>query len=105
VVVALHLEGDGLALAEVDDARVLAGALEDARPARRKAAQEPGRVLVGAMLRPEQREDGELEVVRLPAEELLDTVELAVGQPEGTVQRLFRDRSQVVQSSAASGAL
>jgi hypothetical protein len=99
VVVALDLEGDGLALAEVDDARVLAGPLEDARPARRKAAQEPGRVLVGAMLRPEQREDGELEVVRLPAEQLADTFELPVGQPEGAVQRLFRDRRQVPQSS------
>jgi hypothetical protein len=44
-------------------------------------------------------------MVRLPAKELLDTVELPVGQPEGTVQRLFRDRRQVVQSSADLGAL
>jgi hypothetical protein len=44
-------------------------------------------------------------MVRLPAQKLLDTVELPVGQPEGTVQRLFRDRRQVVQSNAASGSL
>ena len=44
-------------------------------------------------------------MVRLASQELLDTVELPVGQPEGTVQRLFRDRGQVVQSSAACGSL
>jgi len=42
-------------------------------------------------------------MIRLAAQELLDTVELPVGQPEGTVKRLFRDRSQVIQSSAAPG--
>jgi hypothetical protein len=50
-------------------------------------------VLVAAVLRPEQREDRELEVVRIPSEELLDTVELPVGQTEGAVER-FRDRAQ-----------
>ena len=105
MVVALDLERDRLALAEVDHAGVLARPLEDTRPLGGKAAQKRRRVLVGAVLRPEQREDGELEMVRLAAQQLLDTVELPVGQPEGTVQRLFRDRSQVVQSSAASGPL
>jgi hypothetical protein len=99
VVVTLNLEGDCLALAEVDDARVLAGALEDARPARREAAQERRGVLVRAVLGPEEREDCELEVVRLAAEQLADTVELPVGQPECAVQRLFSDRRQVPQSS------
>jgi hypothetical protein len=56
-------------------------------------------VLVAAVLRPEKREDGELEVVRLALEQLLDTVELPVGQAEGAVERLFGDRSQVLQSS------
>jgi len=56
-------------------------------------------VLVAAVLRPEEREDGELEVVRLALEQFLDTVELPVGQAEGAVQWLFRDRSQVPQSS------
>jgi len=54
VVVALDLEGDRLAVAEVDDACVLARALENAAPARRKPLQEARRVLVAAVLRPEQ---------------------------------------------------
>jgi hypothetical protein len=56
-------------------------------------------VLVAAVLRPEQREDGQLEVVRLTAEQLADTVELAVGQPEGAVER-FRDEAQGSSVSA-----
>ena len=48
-------------------------------------AQQQRRVLVAAVLRPEQREDGELEVVRLAAEQVEDALQLAVGQPEGTV--------------------
>jgi hypothetical protein len=50
-------------------------------------------MLVAAMLGPEQREDRELEVVRRPVEQLLDTLVLAVGEPEATVQR-FRDGAQ-----------
>jgi hypothetical protein len=99
VVVALDLEGDRLAIAEVDDARVLTRPLEDARAARREALEERRRVLVGAVLGPQQREDGELEVVRLATEQRLDALVLPVGQPEGAVERLFRDRRQVPQSS------
>jgi hypothetical protein len=51
-------------------------------------------VLVAAVLRPEEREDGELEVVRLALEQLLDTVEFPVGQSEGAVERLFGDPRQ-----------
>jgi hypothetical protein len=102
VVVALDLERHGLAVAEVDDARVLARALEDARRLRREALEEQRRVLVGAVLRPEEREDGELEMVRLPLEQLLDTVELPVGQAEGAVERLFCDPRQVIESSVRS---
>jgi hypothetical protein len=40
MVVALDLEGDGLALAEIDDARVLARSLEDALAARGEAPQQ-----------------------------------------------------------------
>ena len=47
-------------------------------------------MLVPAVLGPEQREDRELEVVRLAREELPDPVELLVGQPQRTVERLFR---------------
>ena len=90
MVVRLDLECDGLALAEVDHAGVLAGALQDAFTRRRKPLQQEGGVLVAAVLRPEQREDGELEVVRVAAEQLADAVELLVGQPQRTVERLFR---------------
>ena len=47
-------------------------------------------MLVAAMLRPEQREHGELEVIRVARKELADSVELLVGQPQRTVERLFR---------------
>jgi hypothetical protein len=46
------------------------------------------------MLRPEQREDGELEVVRLAVEQVADTFELPVGEAEGAVKRLFCDPRQ-----------
>jgi hypothetical protein len=51
-------------------------------------------VLVAAVLRPEQREDGELEVVRRALEQLADTVELPVCETERAVERLFRDLRQ-----------
>ena len=47
-------------------------------------------MLVAAVFRPEQRKDGELEVVRVAREQLPDPVELLVGQPQGAVERLFR---------------
>jgi hypothetical protein len=51
------------------------------------------------MLRPEEREDGELEVIRLALEQLPDALQLPVGQAEGTVwrdtvQRLGDERRQ-----------
>jgi hypothetical protein len=51
-------------------------------------------VLVAAVLRPEQGEDRELEVVGLPLEQREDTVELPVGEAEGPVERLLDDRAQ-----------
>jgi hypothetical protein len=60
-------------------------------------------VLVAAVLRPEEREDGELEVVRLALEQLLDTVEFPVGQSEGAVERLFGDPRQGFESSDGPG--
>jgi hypothetical protein len=60
-------------------------------------------MLVAAVLRPEQREDRELEVVRLAAEQIADTVELPVREAEGAVEGLFDDRSQRVESSDGSG--
>jgi hypothetical protein len=46
------------------------------------------------VLRPEQREDRQLEVVRLALEQLADTVELPIGEAEGAVKRLFCDPRQ-----------
>jgi hypothetical protein len=51
-------------------------------------------MLVAAVLRPQQREDRELEVVRLAREQLADTRELAVGETERPVERLFEDPRQ-----------
>jgi hypothetical protein len=51
-------------------------------------------MLVAAVLRPEQREDRQLEVVRIAAEERLDTVELSVGETESAVEWLLGDRAQ-----------
>jgi hypothetical protein len=48
-------------------------------------------VLVAAVLRPEEREDSELEVVRLALEQLLDTRVLPVREAELAVEWLFRD--------------
>ena len=101
VVVRLDLEGDRDAVAEVEHARVLAGALEDALACRGQPLQQRRRMLVAAVLRPEEREDGELEVVRLAAQELLDSARLPVGETEGAMERLFRDLRQVTQSSRA----
>jgi hypothetical protein len=46
------------------------------------------------MLGPENGEDRQLEVVRPPPEQLLDTVELPVGETERSMERLLRDRGQ-----------
>jgi hypothetical protein len=51
-------------------------------------------VLVATVLRPEEREDRELEVVRLALEKIANTVELLVGETEGSMQRLLDDRAQ-----------
>jgi hypothetical protein len=50
-------------------------------------------MLVAAMLRPEEREDGELEVVGGPPEKLADVVELTIREAETAVER-GRDRAQ-----------
>jgi len=60
-------------------------------------------MLVAAVLGPEQREDRELEVIRLPAEQVADSVELAVRQPEGAMKRLFRYRRQGNECSRLRG--
>jgi hypothetical protein len=59
-------------------------------------------MLVAAMLRPEQREDRELEVVRLPPEKVFDPLELPVRQSERAVQRLFGNLAQAASLFRAS---
>ena len=113
VVVALDLEADGLAVAEVEHARVLTRALQHAFPRGGKPFQEERRMLVAAVLGPEEREDRELEVVRLPLEQVDDARVLPVGQAEGSVEGVFGDPGQTLSlpvppdafpSAEASGA-
>jgi drug/metabolite transporter (DMT)-like permease len=94
VVVALRLEGDREAVAEIEYAGVLARPLEDSRTGARQALQERRGVLVAAMLRPEKGEDGELEVVRLALQQFPDTSVLPVREAELAVEWLFRDGAQ-----------
>ena len=91
VVMALDLEADRLAVAEIEYAGVLTGALQDAFPFRGKPFQEEGRMLVAAVLRPEQREDRQLEVVRLAREQVDDSVELPVREAECAMNGLSGD--------------
>ena len=60
-------------------------------------------MLVAAVLGPEEGEDRELEVIRLPAEQVADPVKLAVRQPKGAMKRLFRYRRQVNESNHLTG--
>ncbi len=101
VVVRLDLESDRETVAEVDHAGVLARSLQHALAARRKPPKQTGRVLVAAVLRPEEREDGQLEVVRRALEQLADTVELPVRQAKAAMER-FRDGAQGVSVSGAA---
>ncbi len=68
VVMALHLEHGGLAIAEIDHAGILAGTLDHLRTRRRQLLQPDARGFVGAMLRPHHREDAELGQRRLASE-------------------------------------
>jgi len=86
VVVRLDLERDRRPVAEVEDSRVLAGPLENSLAGRGQALQQRGGVLVTAVLRPEQGEDRQLEVIRVAPEQLPDTVRFPVGQTEGAVK-------------------
>jgi len=60
-------------------------------------------MLVATVLGPKQREDRELEVIRLPAEQVADRMKLAVRQPKGAMKRLFRYRRQRIESSRLTG--
>ncbi len=72
MVVALHLEDDALAVADIDDAGILARPLDDARPGGRQRAQPFLRGFVRAVLVPHRREDAELGKGRLAADQVED---------------------------------
>ena len=65
VVVALHLEDGSLPIADIDHARVLAGAADHPGRFGRQFLQVQARALVGAMLRPHHRKDAELDHIGL----------------------------------------
>ena len=87
VVVRLDLERHREAVADVDRAGVLARAHQHVRALGGQLAQQLLRVLVGAVLRPHQREHRQLERVRLAAELLDDQLVLGVGEAELAVRR------------------
>src|SRR5256885_1525633 len=68
MVVALDLEDHRPAVTDVDRARILAGPLEHVRAALRQARQEHARMLVGAVLGPERREETQLGIGGLAPE-------------------------------------
>ena len=82
VVVRLDLEGDRPAVADRDRPGVLARPHQHPLALGRQPAQQLARVLVGAVLGPQQAEHRQLDVVRLAAELLDDQLELGVGEPE-----------------------
>ncbi len=87
VVVGLDLEGDRVAVADVDGAGVLARPHHHPLALGRQPPQQLARVLVGAVLGPEQAEHRQLDVVRLAAELLDDQLVLGVGEAELAVFR------------------
>jgi hypothetical protein len=105
VIVRLDLERDGRPVAEIEDAGVLARPLEDALAGGRQPLQERRRVLVAAVLRPEQGEDRELEMVRVAAEQISDTARFPVGQTECAMKRLGGDLRQVIQCNRGRGGI
>ena len=60
-------------------------------------------MLVAAVFRPEEGEDGQLERIRIPLEQVADTFVFPVRQAERAMKRLFGDRAQVPQSSRGAG--
>ena len=74
MVVALHLEHDGLAVADVDHAGILARPLDHPRRLGRQATQMQPRRFVRAVLVPHRREDPEFGETRHPADQLEDAL-------------------------------
>ena len=94
VVVALHLEHDGEAVADLDRRRRSRPARRPRRGRRAAAGQQRARALVRAVLAPHHREDGQLEVVGRAAQPLDDRVQLEVGQRRAARWRPAARRSR-----------
>jgi hypothetical protein len=63
-------------------------------------------MLVPAVLRPEKGEDRELEMVRVSAEQVPDTVRFPVRETKGAVEGLMGGQlRQVIQSNRACGGI
>ncbi len=80
VVVALHLEDAGVAVVDVDDARVLARPADDALAGRGELAQMDLGGFVGAVLGPHDREDAQFDMVRLAPQSVQDDLIFVRGQ-------------------------
>ena len=81
VVVALHLEDHGLAVADIDDAGILARPLDHPWRLGRQPAQMHARGFVRAVLVPHRREDAELGEARHPPDQLQDALIFVGLQP------------------------
>ncbi len=82
MVVGLDLEGDRVAAAYVDRAGVLAGSHHHPLTLRGQPPQQLSRVLVGAVLGPQQREHRQLDAVRLARQHLADPLVLVLRKTE-----------------------
>ena len=87
VVVRLDLERAGQAVADRHRARVLARPEDQLAALDRERLEQPARVLVAAVLAPHQREDRELDLVRLAPHLLHDQLVLVVGEAQLAVAR------------------
>src|SRR5205085_320730 len=101
MVVALDLEDDYFAVADIDDPGILARAADDARPRRRQGLQPYLRGFIRAVLAPHRRKDAELGQVRDAAEDRNRAVEFLGAEP--VRRRQFR-RDVAAASHSLSGA-
>ena len=92
MIVRFDLERHRQATADVDGAGILARSEQQVWPLGREQSQQLARMLVGAVLRPHQREHRQLHVVRLALEALDDQLVLVVGEPELAMPRRRRGR-------------